>query len=109
MDPRQRIAAYIYDCLRRESPPRVSELAELLCVSRVTLNQRIKRIYGVSAAAYLKTAQLAHAKHLLQATTLTTANIAYACAFGTRRTFYRSFRRSLGTTPATFRRQARGR
>jgi transcriptional regulator GlxA family with amidase domain len=43
------------------------------------------------------------AQQLLDSTTLSTTEIAYCAGFGTRRTFFRVFRRITGMTPAQFR------
>jgi AraC-like DNA-binding protein len=106
---KEEVHDYLRDCFARESPPRVSELAERIQTSRVTLNRQMKRLFGVSASAYLKAEQLGQAKKLLRRTNLSTTRVAYAGAFGTRRTFYRAFRRNCQVSPAEFRRNQRRR
>jgi transcriptional regulator GlxA family with amidase domain len=44
------------------------------------------------------------AQRLLRTTGLATNQIAYACGFGTRRTFFRAYRRMTGDSPITYRR-----
>jgi AraC-like DNA-binding protein len=103
------IHPYIDDCMSRQSPPRVSELAERLGLSRVTVNKAIKATFGIAASRYLKAQQLERAKTLLAETTVTTTRAAYVLAFGTRRTFYRRFHAAYRMTPTEFRRRERQR
>lgn len=100
---RQFVENYLRDCFSRESPPRVVELAERLGLSRSRLHEVFLERFGVRPAAYLKQRQIELAAELLSTTGLTSAQIAYRCGFGTRRTLFRSFQRTLATTPATFR------
>ncbi len=58
----------------------------------------------MSLSAYLKRCQLVHAKRLLASSRLSTTRIGYLSGFGTRRTFYRAFRRETGMSPDQFRR-----
>lgn len=97
------VRQYLESCLAIESPPRVSELAELAGLSPTQLTKGFHRRYGMSAAEYLKRWQIARAEELMRQTTLSTTVIAYRCGFGTRRTFFRAYRRIKGKTPAAFR------
>jgi len=98
------VDGYLERCFLHEDPPRVSELARLLGVSRESLSRRFSQTVGVSLAAYIKERQLACAKVLLATSQLTTQRIAYRSGFGTRRTFYRAFRHATGISPAHYRR-----
>lgn len=97
---------YVRRCVAIESPPRVSELAEHFGFDASRLNKRFRRRFGVCVSEYLKQRQLALAEELMLATDWTTATIAYRCGFGTRRTFFRVYRRFKGSTPATCRSRA---
>ena len=101
--PNTAVDEYVRDCFARESPPRVSELAERLGMARSTLHDIFTARYGVSPSAYLKRRQIDHAAHLLRSTALTSAAIAYRSGFGTRRTMFRAFRRSLQCAPNAIR------
>jgi AraC-like DNA-binding protein len=101
----QVVEAYIERCCQSKSAARVAELAELLGISRVTLNFRVKKHYGVSALQFLRAQQVARSVNILQMSELPTTAVGYRAGFGTRRTFYRSFRRVTGTTPANVRRR----
>ena len=102
---RRAVEEYLDRCFSTEEPPRVSELATVLGISRETLTRDFAASYGMPLSAYLKQRQLAHAKALLAESSLTITRIAYLCGFGTRRTFYRAFRRGTSMTPDEYRRQ----
>jgi AraC-like DNA-binding protein len=84
----------------------VSELAERFGLDPSPLNKHFRRRYGLCVSAYLKKRQLALADELIRATNWTTATIAYRCGFGTRRTFFRAYRRLKGETPSKSRARA---
>jgi AraC-like DNA-binding protein len=72
-------------------------------MSRTGLNRWFVGHYGTPAGTYLKQRQIEKAKHLLIRTNLSTTQIGYESAFGTRRAFYRAFLRLTGTTPGEYR------
>ena len=78
----------------------------LLGVSRETLTRDFAALQGMPLSAYMKQRQLQHAQRLLMQSDLSTTQIAYQCGFGTRRTFYRAFRRTLDMSPDQYRRKA---
>lgn len=82
----------------------MSELATILGMSRERLSRDFTAAYGVPLSAYLKRRQVRHAQRLLAGSDLSTTRIGYLCGFGTRRTFYRAFRRSTGLSPDQYRR-----
>jgi len=98
------VEEYLRRCFSDEETPRVSELAILLGMTRERLSRDFVAAYGVALSAYLKRRQIRHAKRLLAASDLSTTRIGYLCGFGTRRTFYRAFRRSTGQSPDQYRR-----
>jgi AraC-like DNA-binding protein len=104
MDLRTAVEEYLDRCFSTEEPPRVSELAAVLGISRETLSRDFASCYGMPLSAYLKQRQIGHAQRLLSQSDLSTTQIAYLCGFGTRRTFYRAFRRSTALTPDAYRR-----
>ena len=95
---------YVLTCMEQETPPRVFELARFLEVSRNRLIAIFKRALGMPPSRYLKQKQVEAAKQLLSTTNLPADKIAYLVGFGTRRTIFRIFRRSVGGTPTQFRR-----
>jgi len=103
-DLRRAVDHYLRRCFSMEETPRVSELASLLGMTRERLSRDFSAAYGVALSAYLKRRQLAHAERLLETSALSTTRIGYLAGFGTRRTFYRSFRRERGISPDQYRR-----
>ena len=97
------IARYVTDCMRREDTPRASELAARFGVSASHLSRAFRARYGVALSDYMKILQVRRAQRLLRNTHLDTTRIAYACGFGTRRTFFRAYRRMTGDSPLRYR------
>jgi AraC-like DNA-binding protein len=104
---RHSVDQYLENCFAGEQSPRVSELAALLGIPREKLSREFASSYGVPLSAYLKRRQIRRAQQLLADSTLSTTRIGYLCGFGTRRTFYRAFRRDTGMSPDQYRRVAR--
>jgi AraC-like DNA-binding protein len=101
---RHSVDAYLRRCFAAEQTPRVSELATHMGLSRERLSRDFATAYGVPLSAYLKRRQIRLAQRLLSASELSTTRIGYLCGFGTRRTFYRAFRRDTGLSPDQYRR-----
>jgi transcriptional regulator GlxA family with amidase domain len=101
------VARYVVDCMRREDPPRASELATQFGVTASHLSRSFRARYGVALSDYMKALQVRHAQKLLRTTALDTTRIAYLCGFGTRRTFFRAYRRMTGDSPLSYRRAGR--
>lgn len=68
-------------------------------ISASYLSRTFRSRYGVALSGYIKALQIRRAERLLRTTALGTARIAYMCGFGTRRTFFRAYRRATGATP----------
>lgn len=98
------VARYVLDCMRREDRPRASELAMRLGVTASHLSRIFHAQYGITLSDFIKLLQVRRAQRLLRTTGLDTNRIAYACGFGTRRTFFRAYRRVTGDSPITYRR-----
>ena|SRR5688500_16504971 len=94
---------YLNDCFERESSPHVNELASNVGIDRVAFSRRFRAETGIAASCYLKQAQIARAMELLRTTDLPTNAIAYASAFGSRVTFFRTFKRLTGLSPHGYR------
>ncbi len=94
---------YLQECFERESPPRVSELARLLGVPLSSFVETFHRITGVTPSHYIKLRQIGRAKVLLRTTDLPVGKVAYRAAFGTHKTFHRTFRKHVGMTPKEWR------
>jgi AraC-like DNA-binding protein len=94
------VARYVRHCLDKEDVPRVSELAQRHGMNPEYLSRAFRDRFGVCISDYIKTIQVRVAKRLLRTTDLNTTRIAYRSGFGTRRSFFRTYRRIAGTTPA---------
>jgi AraC-like DNA-binding protein len=103
-DLRHEVDRYLRECFAAEETPRVSELATQRGITRERLSRDFVATYGVALSAYLKRRQIRLAQSLLATSTLSTTRIGYQCGFGTRRTFYRAFRRDTGMSPDQYRR-----
>jgi AraC-like DNA-binding protein len=102
-----RLREYLDTCYHVETPPRVSELADSLGISPAQLSKLFHRMFGAHLSDYLKTKQVEYAESLLRETSLTVTKVAYMAGFGTRRTFFRTYRRVKGETPDQYRARSR--
>lgn len=94
------VARYVRDCLRREEVPRVSELAQFEGMTAEYLSRAFRERFHERISDYMKAIQVRAAQRLMRRTDLNTTRIAYLSGFGTRRTFFRAYRRLTGSTPA---------
>lgn len=94
------VARYVRECLRKEDVPRVSELATLNDMTPEYVSRAFRERYGVRISDFMKVIQVRAAQRLLKTTDLNTTRIAYRCGFGTRRSFFRTYRRLAGSTPS---------
>jgi len=94
------VARYVRDCLRREDVPRVSELAALHGLTPEYVSRSFRDRFGVRISDFMKAIQVRAAQRLLRDTDLNTTRIAYRCGFGTRRSFFRTYRRVAGRSPS---------
>jgi AraC-like DNA-binding protein len=90
-------------CMEHETPPQVNQLAAKLRMSPSDFSDRFLELTGERPSEYLKRHQIEAAKRVLTETSLTMNAIAYSCAFGTRKTFYRAFKQREGVTPEVYR------
>jgi AraC-like DNA-binding protein len=101
------VRAYFATCLEKESPPRAKELSRILHVHRNDLAKAFQRAHKTTPSQFLKQEQIRAAQHLLATTSFDAGRIAYLAAFGSRRTFFRAFRRAVGVTPGAYRASAK--
>lgn len=101
------VDAYIQACFARESQPQISELASQLGVSRDAVTHAFRRAYGSELSNYFRVRRHEYAAKLLLTSRLTTAQIAYRAGYGTRRSFYRSFRAIARESPHEYRERRR--
>jgi transcriptional regulator GlxA family with amidase domain len=94
------VARYVRECLRNEEVPRVSELASMHGLTPEYVSRSFRERFGVRISDYMKNIQVRAAQRLLRTTDLNTTKIAYQCGFGTRRSFFRTYRRVAGGSPS---------
>ena len=80
-------------------------LAEVAAMSERNFCRVFRAEVGVTPAAYVESVRVELARCLLSNSEQTIGSIAQAAGFGSAETLHRSFRRHLGTTPATYRQQ----
>lgn len=98
---------YLDACYHVETPPRVSEFADILGMPAAQVSRMFRQIFGSHLSDYLKIHQVEYAESLLRETSLTVTKVAYKAGFGTRRTFFRTYRRVKGETPEQYRARSR--
>jgi AraC family transcriptional regulator len=94
---------YLKECFAAGTPPHVNELARVAGLSPRSLGRVFQAQTGVRVSTYFKNARIEYAQDLLRSTSLTLNEIARAAGFGTRSTFFSSFKDATGLTPEEFR------
>ncbi len=83
----------------------VEQLAEAVHLSRSQLHRKLKALTDWSATHFIRHIRLIKARALLQTTSLTIAEIAYAVGFDDPNYFTRVFTETVGSQPTQFREQ----
>lgn len=95
--------SYARECFGARTAPRVDELAQRLGMHPSYLSRRFKASTGQLLSSVLKGYQIEEALRLLAQTAYGMDEIASRAGFGTRNTFFRFFKRAIGTTPQRYR------
>lgn len=85
-----------------KSQHRVNEYADLMGITRITLNKAVKQQFGVTATELLKKRLLAEIKHELTNTNDTISEIAYRLNFPEPNHLMRFFKQQTGMTTSRF-------
>lgn len=80
----------------------VDDMARFVGMSRSSLTQKIKQLFNLSPADFLREARIRHACELLRTTDMQMKEVAYACGFTDPKYFTRCFKASTGKTPTQF-------
>ncbi|WP_129139134.1 helix-turn-helix domain-containing protein [Modicisalibacter coralii] len=92
---------------RVADPPRLAELARLAGMSESKLKALFKRRYGMPISQHVQHLKCRRAEALLTLTDLSTDRIAAELGYEHTGNFITFFKRSMGTTPASYRRRHR--
>ena len=98
----RRITEYLYDNLTEALTP--LNTADALGITIRALNEALNQYTGMTFAAFLRNLRIGKAMDLLSKGDLNVTETAYACGFGSLRTFNRIFLATMGCTPSEYRR-----
>lgn len=90
-----------------DEPLRADALADLAELSVTQLDRRMRRVFQLSTAQFVRKARIDHAVQLLATTQRPVAEIALDCGYGDQTAFTRQFRSTVGQPPASYRDQRR--
>jgi AraC family transcriptional activator of mtrCDE len=85
----------------------VHSLCRISGVSRSAFMVRFREVFGASPMTVLRQIRMRHAATLLEAGTLSIDQVAGACGYTSRSSFFRAFQKSVGSDPSQFRAAAR--
>ena len=85
-----------------ESDFTVQQLCEEVAISRVHLNRKMKKRYGVSPNIFIRSFRLKQAAYLLAYNKANISEVAYAVGFSSHSYFTTSFREYFGMSPKEF-------
>ena len=84
----------------------IEVLASEMCVSRASLNRKVKQITGITAQQYVMRIRMEYARQmLLHSPELSITEISGRCGFEDSTSFSRAFRRSFDVSPTQYREQ----
>jgi len=81
----------------------LTDLTEKFNLSRKTVTNVFKQMTGMTFQEYIENKRIEMAKYYLAETDNTISEIANQCGYGTENAFYKSFKKSVGITPGTYR------
>lgn len=95
--------AHIRDHL--DGPLKLGDVARQAGLSEWQFDQRLRSLFGVSAAQYITRARIDFALSRLRGTSDPISQIALDCGYADQTSFTRQFRKSVGLTPHAYRAQ----
>lgn len=90
---------------RLDSPMTIDDLAKIAGLSAFQFDHRIREVFHVSASQLLLKFRLDLARQRLRDTTTPIAHVAQECGYADQSSFTRQFHRTIGLTPAEFRKR----
>lgn len=82
---------------------RSAELAGIAGLTPTQLDRRMRRVFHLSTAQFIRKARIEHAATLLSTTSMPIAEIALECGYGDQTALTRQFRATVGMPPAAYR------
>lgn len=100
-----RVVRHIQANLDEELQP--EGLSQIAGLTVGQLDRRMRRVFQLSTAGFVRKTRLEHAAHLLRNTRQPIADIALACGYSEQSSFTRLFRATVGFPPAAYRERSR--
>jgi AraC-like DNA-binding protein len=85
----------------------LADLATMAGLSPAQLDRRMRRVFQLTTAQFIRKARIGHSVQLLTTTALPVAEIALTCGYGDQTAFTRQFRAMVGMPPAAYREHAK--
>lgn len=89
-------------------PLKLSALARMAGLSAYQFEQRMRRIFAITAGQFIHKVRMDAAVRHLRETDQPIAAIAHACGYAEQSSFTRQFKQTVGLSPARYRRMSRG-
>lgn len=90
-----------------DEPLPLAQLAAIADMSPTQLDRRMRKVYQLSTARFVRKARIDHAAEQLINSRMPITEIAFDCGYGDQTAFTRQFRTTVGMAPGAFREQAR--
>ena len=100
-----RIVAHVQANLEEELV--LADLATMAGLSPAQLDRRMRRVFQLTTAQFIRKTRIGHSVQLLTTTALPVAEIALTCGYGDQTAFTRQFRAMVGMPPAAYREHAK--
>jgi AraC-like DNA-binding protein len=90
-----------------DEPLKTEDLARIAGLTATQLDRRMRRVYHLTTAQFIRKSRIEHAAVLLASTRRPIAEIALECGYGDQTALTRQFRATVGMPPAAFREHRR--
>ncbi|MCP1101719.1 AraC-like DNA-binding protein [Aequitasia blattaphilus] len=85
------------------NPPTTNELCQNLGMSKTTLREGFKRLYGTTIYNYYRKEKLSNAKMMLEKSGMTISDVSLHCGYRSLSHFSSMFKEEFGITPLRYR------